>query len=314
MSPPTDRPQTPETSPLPVGTVFISHASADKNLVDQLAADLKARGIPVWYDKLDLRIGDSIPAAINEGLGRAKYFLILLSPSSVASRWVAEELNAAMMEQVARGGTFLLPAMVADCDVPILLRHRRHVDFRRSYDDGLSELLSLWDRDHEATTDVPNQPLYPWPDVEANDEEFVYLASERFDKFFRMGCDLSKTAGWHIDYIVQTLRLPWNMAVSELGMKWSFRYRLIFNNKGIGLSTALRDASVFSGAVLKLGINGTYEDVWTKELDAMWDGTKIYEASGAIRREAELREQIRVRGPLTRDRLRVLANDCFVHV
>src|ERR1019366_2289777 len=199
------------------------------------------------------------------------------------------------MQQVAQGGTFLLPVLLQDCDVPPLLKHRRYADFRSSYDQGLSDLLGVWGKDREATLVVDGKPLYPWPDLAVAEQEFVYLHSTRFDKFFRMTCDLSITANRTIDYIVDTLKLPWSQDVPQLGMKWSFTYRLILGDKGIGLSTTLRDAGVELGSVLKMGISGTYQDVWEKELKEMWDGTKIYEASGAMRREAELRERLRIR-------------------
>ena len=95
---------------------------------------------------------------------------------------------------------------------------------------------------------------------------------------------------------------------------WSFSYRLIFDEKGISLSTGLRDVGVSLGAVLKLGINRIYEDVWEKELRDMWDGTKMYEMGGAMRRDAELRQRIRDRGSLTSGRLEQLADACFAHV
>jgi TIR domain len=298
----------------PIGKVFVSHSSSDKAFVDRLVADLAARSVPVWYDKFDLRLGDSVPGSINEGLTASKYFLIVLSKSSVESRWVREELNAALMEQVARGGTFLLPALLEDCEVPPLLRHRRYADFRSDYQRGLSDLLSVWGKDREAIAVSSGKPLYPWPDISASDHEFVYLHSTRFNKFFRMACDLKTTASQAIDYIVDTLKLPWNQDVPQLGMKWSFSYRLIHNDKRIGLSTSLRDAGVSLGSVLKMGINGTYEDVWDKELKAMWDGSKIYEISGALRREAELKQSISLRGSLTSERRRQMADACFAHV
>lgn len=298
----------------PIGKVFVSHASADKAFVDRLVADLAAKAVPVWYDKFDLRVGESVPGGINEGLSSSKYFLVVLSKSSVASRWVTEELNAALIEQVARGGTFLLPALLEDCEVPPLLRHRRYADFRNDYDRGLADLLGVWGKDREATSVANGQPLYPWPDIAASEAEFVYLHSMRFDKFFRMGCDLSQTANRAIDYIVETLRLPWNQDVPQLGMKWSFSYRLIFAEMGISLSTPLRDAGVSLGAVLKLGINSTFEDVWEKELKEMWDGTKMYKMGGAMMRDAQLRKNIRDRGTLTSSRLRELADACFAHV
>lgn len=81
----------------PIGKVFVSHSSADKSFVDRLIADLAAREIPIWYDKFDLRVGDSVTGGINKGLTSSKYFLIVLSKSAVASRWVTEELNAALI-------------------------------------------------------------------------------------------------------------------------------------------------------------------------------------------------------------------------
>ena len=48
--------------------------------MDQLVSELAAHGIPVCYDKLDVRLGDSIPWKINSGISDAEYFLLVLSP------------------------------------------------------------------------------------------------------------------------------------------------------------------------------------------------------------------------------------------
>jgi hypothetical protein len=298
----------------PIGKVFVSHASNDKAFVDRLVADLASREIPVWYDKFDLRVGDSVTGGINEGLSQSKYFVIVLSGASVRSRWVTEELNAALMHQVAKGGTFLLPVLIEDCDVPPLLAHRRYADFRVNYDNGLTELLCVWGKDREASIVADNKPLYPWPDISKEGTDFIYSYSARFDKFFRLDWDLSVTANRTIDYIVDTLKLPWNKDIPELGMKWSFTYKLIFNDQGIGLSKSLSEAGVCSGSVLKMGISGTYEDIWEKELKDMWDGSKMHEVMSAMAREAQLNEDIRNRGLLNSNRLRELANACFSHV
>src|SRR5438094_511870 len=118
------------------------------------------------------------------GLACAKYFLIVLSPHSATSAWVREELNSALMMQVAAGGTFIIPVLLADCEIPPLLSHRRFADFRQDYDGALSELLSLWNTDHSVSAQMENKALYPWPDIETSDAEHVYLHSSRFDKFF----------------------------------------------------------------------------------------------------------------------------------
>jgi hypothetical protein len=65
--------------------------------------------------------------------------------------------------------------------------------------------------------------------------------------------------------------------------------------KDIAQSTTLRDAGVDVGSVLEMGISGTYADAWEKELD-------------------ELVERFRIRGVLTSERERELADACFAHV
>lgn len=297
----------------PIGKVFVSHSSSDKDFVDSLVADLARREVPVWYDKFDLRVGDSVSEGINDGLSQAKYFLIVLSKSSVQSRWVKEELSAALMQQVAAGGTFILPVILEECQVPPLLKHRRYADFRSNYDRGLEELLGVWGKDREASL-ITDKPLYPWPDIASLSQDSVYLFSTRFDKFFRMDWDLNATAERTIDYIVDTLKLPWNKDVPQLGMKWSFSYKLIFKEQGIGLSKSLCEIGVSTGSVLKMGISGTYEDVWEKESKEMWDGTKMYDIAGVMRHDVLRKENIRMRGPLTAERLKELADACFSHV
>lgn len=101
--------------------VFLSHSSEDNQLVDRLAADLDREGITIWYDKKDLRLGQSIVGAINDAIGSARYLLAVLSPNAIRSRWVVEELNAATMRQIASDGTFLIPALIERCDLPPLL-------------------------------------------------------------------------------------------------------------------------------------------------------------------------------------------------
>src|SRR5215213_10099298 len=233
------------------GKIFISHASKDKVFVDRLVSDLAAHAIPVWYDKLDVRLGDSIPGKINSGISEAKYFLIVLSPATVKSKWVLEELNAALMRQVASAGTFLIPVLIEDCEVPPLLNHRRFADFRGVYEAGLEELLEVFGRDAKAAELAGKNLVHPWPDLEVSDLEFIYLHSTRFDKFFRMNCELEWTADRTIDYIVSTLSLPWRKEIPELGMRWSFRYKLVYGEHSVPLRGTLHDAGIVVGSTVK---------------------------------------------------------------
>ena len=73
-----------------------------------------------------------------------RYLGVVLSPNSVDSRWVREELNQALIGQLSAKHTSVLPIMLADCQVPGFLRDRLYADFRDpgDYDNALRRLLA----------------------------------------------------------------------------------------------------------------------------------------------------------------------------
>jgi hypothetical protein len=296
------------------GKIFISHASQDKVFVDQLVSDLATHSIPVWYDKLDVRLGDSIPGKINSGISEAKYFLIVLSPAAIKSKWVQEELNAALMRQIASAGTFLIPVLVQDCAVPPLLSHRRFADFRESYEAGLEEILEAFGRDTQAAQLAGKKIVSAWPNVEVSDREFIYLHSTRFDKLFRMNCALNWTADQTIDYIISTLSLPWKTEIPELGLRWSFSYKLVYGEHSVPLRKTLQDAGIVVGSTVEMSVDGRYEDLYQNEIKRMWEPGKMYDLTSMRVHERELKRKIKERGRLTGERLRQIADSCFAHV
>jgi hypothetical protein len=121
--------------------VFLSHASKDHGFAARLADDLVLRGLSVWYDKWRLRVGDSIVAKVQEGLAESATLVVVLSPASARSKWVAEELNSFLWSQLSEKGHRVLPVLYQDCEVPTFLREKVYADFRKDYFDGLRGLL-----------------------------------------------------------------------------------------------------------------------------------------------------------------------------
>lgn len=55
--------------------VFISHASEDKDeVVRPLANALREKGIKVWYDEFEMKIGDSLRRKIDKGLANKPFW------------------------------------------------------------------------------------------------------------------------------------------------------------------------------------------------------------------------------------------------
>ncbi len=121
--------------------VFISYSSHDEKFATWLAKELQSNGIKVWYAEWEVRPGDSITQAINSGIGSSDFLVVILTKKSVKSKWVQEEMAAAIYRTVQKGG-FVLPALLEKCTIPPLLEHRRILNFERDPNGALQELLS----------------------------------------------------------------------------------------------------------------------------------------------------------------------------
>ena len=89
--------------------VFISHASEDKDsVVRLLATALKGRGLSVWFDEFELRIGDSLRRKIDYGLAHSRFGIVVLSKSFINKGWPNYELDG-LVTRAVDGQQVLLP-------------------------------------------------------------------------------------------------------------------------------------------------------------------------------------------------------------
>jgi hypothetical protein len=126
-----------------MSSIFISHNHRDKPFVRRLAADLGAMGIKAWVDEAEIRVGDSIIAKISIALEELEYLGVVLSPNSVSSSWVREELQQALHSQISERRVKVLPILLSDCSIPVFLRDKLYADFRdeQNYEHALEQIL-----------------------------------------------------------------------------------------------------------------------------------------------------------------------------
>lgn len=124
-------------------SVFLSHNIADKPFVEKLASDLKRVGVNVWFDKWEIKVGESLTWKIEQGIRENEYLAIVLSPEAIKSEWVKSELGAAWAKQMKQKKVVILPVLYRDCDIPLLLLDRRYADFRNDYQRGFRELAGM---------------------------------------------------------------------------------------------------------------------------------------------------------------------------
>lgn len=121
-------------------SLFLSHSSIDKPFVEKLAKDLNRVGIRVWFDKWEIKVGESLTWKIEEGLQANDYLGIVLSPEALNSEWVKCELSAAWCRQMNTRKVIVLPIMYRDCNIPMFLADRKYADFRTDYQQGFADL------------------------------------------------------------------------------------------------------------------------------------------------------------------------------
>lgn len=80
--------------------IFISHATADDDFVKQLRIKLELHDLTVWVDSRNLRGGDQLKPEIEQAIQSAKHVLVVLSPKTMNSTWVRDEIQLA--EKIAK--------------------------------------------------------------------------------------------------------------------------------------------------------------------------------------------------------------------
>ena len=91
--------------------VFVSHAWEDKEtFVDEFVDELRVLGVKVWYDKSQIKWGDSMRSKIDEGLSKSRFGVAILSPDYIAEHkyWTKAELDG-LFQLESINGKMLLP-------------------------------------------------------------------------------------------------------------------------------------------------------------------------------------------------------------
>jgi tetratricopeptide (TPR) repeat protein len=94
--------------------VFVSHASEDKaRFVEPLVVALRKLGISVWYDSEQILLGDDFRRRMDDGLSRARFGVVILSPSFF-KYWPQAELSALFTQEATFDVKRILPVR---CDL-----------------------------------------------------------------------------------------------------------------------------------------------------------------------------------------------------
>jgi hypothetical protein len=147
---------------------FLSYSRSDGGFAMRLAKDIRAAGVSIWVDQLDIRPSEHWDRAIERAVRCCRGLVVILSPRAVASENVADEISFAI-----NSGKSVLPVMIERCDLPLRITRMHLIDATESYEKALEQCLNELKRADGAPmprveAEVPTAPAPIDPEIVAN--------------------------------------------------------------------------------------------------------------------------------------------------
>lgn len=127
-------------------SIFLSYSRKDEPFASRLRLEFEERGWAVWFDQLELRVGDKVAAELRAAIRGNDFFVLVWSPDARDSAWVNLEIEEARQREEETNSIRILVANHRECTIPAelsFLKDRLYADFRseEEFDQGLGELI-----------------------------------------------------------------------------------------------------------------------------------------------------------------------------
>jgi hypothetical protein len=118
---------------------FISYSRINQEFALKLARELRASKFAVWLDQLDIPTGARWDNELEKALNECEIFLVILTPASITSENVKDEIGFAIDH-----GKHILPVLLDECEIPLRLRRLQYVDFtKKKFSEGIESAKKL---------------------------------------------------------------------------------------------------------------------------------------------------------------------------
>ena len=129
--------------------LFLSHSATDRRFAKRLANVFNSHKLPYWYSQRHIVGAQQWHDEIGKALAKCNWFVLVLSPASVKSKWVKHELLFALENEAYDGHLVVLSLKPADFKkLSWTLSQSQWVDFTRGFDKGCKALLRIWRKTH----------------------------------------------------------------------------------------------------------------------------------------------------------------------
>lgn len=118
--------------------IFVSYSSKDRPFAINLAKELNSLGANVWIDQLGIKLGENWDNAIENALDSSNTLMLLLSPTSVESQNVQDEVSIAIQENKK-----LVPILIKECDLPMRWQRRQYADLINNPEKAIGDIVEF---------------------------------------------------------------------------------------------------------------------------------------------------------------------------
>jgi hypothetical protein len=110
--------------------VFLSHSSHDKPFIEDVIPYLTNKGLPVWYDKINIDYGETIVTAIQQGISSSGAVVFFVTSHFLKSSWCETEMEGFLTRFGSGHNILLLTVLdygVSHEELPLFLKMKKYL-------------------------------------------------------------------------------------------------------------------------------------------------------------------------------------------
>ncbi|WP_342415016.1 TIR domain-containing protein [Paenibacillus sp. FSL R10-2782] len=232
--------------------VFISYSHNDKEIAVSIGDILRNAGHDIWMAIWKIAVGDNIIEKINKGIKDADAIIMILSNSSLNSKWTFREFSAMVLGDLSREDRKIVPIVIDKSSVPSYLSNYKYINLTNNFDEGIRELLSgLSEEKKNNQSTLDNDKFYE----KAHTEDKKILARSLSEGRLTLVCG----AGISVSAGVPT----WNILLNKL---LEAMMKRISNNHNININFEntsdfnVKYSNLIIGKYLKNNLGNEFQD------------------------------------------------------
>lgn len=132
--------------------IFITYDTADAHIARGIAEQLKQSGIQTSLGEWEVQPLESISDKIARDLAASDFLVVLVSPASIHSRWIQDELLPFVGRELNERAITVIPIRIGDVELPPALSTRQYLDLEPNLPDSIERLIRR----------VRSAPLIDW--------------------------------------------------------------------------------------------------------------------------------------------------------